>query len=218
MSAHTAYAGDIFQCIRRASLIRHISFTKMRLKISDVAKLLPEILAGSKHFQKRFLPRYEKEMSEHNSLLARGMSQGLSRLIPAHKLICPSLDSYLLRMHSEKLSDVLESLTAFAKRISPIILDDTDANRILINKHLLIHQRHLHSLGRHVLRLVRQICALEHEINKDTAELCPTQRRLQAAASQAALVYTRMIPEDAARSRSVAFLAQRRGMARHNVH
>ena len=190
-------AGDIFQCIRTASLIKHISYSKTRLTKSDVAKDLPEILAVTKHFQKKFLPRFVEEMSAHNRLLIRGMGQGLSRLIPADKLMCRSLDSYMLRLHSDKISDVLESLTAFAERVSRIILDSKDDRRIVLSNHMLIHRRHWLSLGRRVLQLIRQICLREDELRKNTPELWPHWRRLQSAARQAALVYARVMPEDA---------------------
>ena len=232
-------AGDIFQCIRKVSLIRHISYTKMRLTNSDVAKELPEVLAESNHFQKRFLSHYGDEWSAHNSLLLRGMGQGLSRLIPAHKLMCSSLDSFLLRLHSDKISDLLESLTAFAERVSLILLDNSDDRRIVLNSHLLMHRRHWRSLSRRVLHLVRQICICEDELRKGTPELWPNWRRLQSAASQAALVYARMMPADArvqlaaptqpeaadspaivrtAQSRSAAFLAQRYSMPRPRIN
>ena len=206
----------------------------MRLKSSDVAEELPEILAEAKHFQKKILSQYEEGMSAHNSLLIRGMEQGLSRLIPAHKLMCPSLDSYLLRLHSDKISDILESLTAFAKRVSLIILDNHDARRIVLNRHILIHRCHWRSLGRRVMHLIRQICICEEGLRKDTPELWPNWRRLQCAARQAALIYARTMSDDAlaqlsapaqpaaadslpmlraARSRSAAFLAQKRGAA-----
>jgi hypothetical protein len=224
---------DIFKCIRKASLIRHISYTKMRLTHSEVSEDLPEILAESKHFQKRFISQYEAERSAHNSLLARGMNQGLSRLIPAHKLICPSLDSYLLRLHSDKIADILESLTAFAQRVSLILNDNHNDRRIALNRHLLMHRRHWRSLSRQVLHLIRQICICEAELRKNTPELWPNWSRLQSAAKQAALVYARMMPADArvqlaaptqseaadspaivrkAQSRSAAFLAQRHSM------
>jgi hypothetical protein len=167
----------------------------MRLKNSELAKELPEILAESKHFQKAFLSHYQEGMSEHNNLLFRGMNQGLSRLIPAHKLMCTSIDSYLLRLHSDKISEFLESLAVFAVRILPIILDDTNACRIVLNQHILIHRNHWRLLGRRVLHLIRQICLREHEMRKDTPELWPNWRRLQSTASKAALVYARMMPE-----------------------
>jgi hypothetical protein len=202
---------DIFKCIRKASLIRHISYTKMRLTHSEVAEDLPEILAESKHFQKRFLSQYEAERSAHNSLLARG---------------------------SDKIADILESLTAFAQRVSLILNDNHNDRRIALNGNLLMHRRHWRSLSRQVLHLIRQICICEAELRKNTPELWPNWNRLQSAAKQAALVYAQTMPEDARvqlaaptqpesadspaivkkQSRSAAFLAQRRSMGRPRMN
>ena len=217
-------------------MIRHLSYTKMRLAHSDVAKELPEISAESQHFRKRFLSHYEDERSAHNSLLLRGVGQGLGRLIPAHKLMCPTLDSYLLRLHSDKISDVLESLTAFAERVSLILLENHDDSRIVLNRHLLMHRRHWRALGRRVLHLIRQICLREEELRKVAPELWPSWSRLQSAASKTALVYAQPMSEDALavptppdavnspaivgeeQSRSADFLDQRRSMARPRIN
>jgi hypothetical protein len=59
------------------------------------------------------------------------MNQGLSGLIPTHKLMCPSLDFYLLRLHSDKIADILGSLAAYAERDSLILSDNRDAPRIV---------------------------------------------------------------------------------------
>ena len=125
-------------------------------------------------------------MSAHNFTYTRAVRMGLSPLSKDPKLGFASLDLFLLRMHADKISDVLESWLAFAERVVPLIQSNSDAASWRLSQKLLIHRCHWFMLSKRVVRVVDTIGSLADE---DMHSRWPGQDRLRAAARQAARVY-----------------------------
>jgi hypothetical protein len=195
---HQSEPDLIFQYIRKASVLRHLSYCRSRLRIAAAAECLPEIVPIVTHFGFHSLQQWKKEMALHNQILqrGRGMDIGISNTIPAKKFMTSSLDAFLLRMHADKLADVLCSFVTFAKRVEEKIQTDKCAHEWTLNDHILIHRRHWRSLSCSVMNLVKLLCFKTVQMrtrNEDCSSILPSypdHQKLWDAARRAALIYS----------------------------
>jgi hypothetical protein len=190
----------IFQYIRKASLLKHVSYCWRRLSIAAATECLPETIPIVKHFGFHSLQQWEKEMEFYNHNLLRGITMGIGNIIPADKFITSSLDAFLLRMHADKLADVLCSFVTFAERVEEKIQADKGAHDWTLNDHMLIHRRHWWALSCRVMNLIKLLYYKAVQMrtkNDDCRSFLPSypdHPRLWDAARRAALIYGRHAP------------------------
>jgi hypothetical protein len=160
----------LFWSIRRACLLNYISYAKWRLEINETSNLLPEVKSVLKHFSRKSLATWYEEMRLHNALFKRGKRMGLGATrLPS--LEFESLDRFMLQMHADKIAEVLESFTAFAKRLVPIMELDPDAPSWWLNRNVLIHREHWHRYAQQVFSLLKLIGFHDDDTNGHRASL-----------------------------------------------
>ncbi len=145
----------VFICIRRVCLLRYISYGARRMSKQRTFKLLPEFAKIAEKFCNRSLPNWRGKMWSHNQTLSRGQRMGLCPHFDASKLLCPTLDRYMIQMHAADISEALKSLTVFGERVAPLIRKNPADPTWWITRDLLIHRRHWYSLCRNAMNLIR---------------------------------------------------------------
>ena len=132
-------------------------------------------------------------MELDKKIVERSVKMGLISRLAAERVLAPTLDAYMLEMHSEKVAAVLESFTSFARRIVPLSQRDPDAPCWRISDDILVQRRHWIALTRLVKELVSIIMdCLESDRTRRRANL-QGQIMLRAAAREAAWIYTRKL-------------------------
>ena len=166
---------QIWTCIRKTSLLRHICYSRKRLPKHRTAKHLPEIMCITKTFGPKSNQQWTDRMLQHNALLRRGGSNmRLHRRVNVAKLMHCSLDLFMLQMHSQQVAEALDSLSTFGERVLPIIKQDPDSRDWWLCPELLIDRRHW-------LRLSRRVMNLVHLLGIDVDREGRNSRRIPAA-------------------------------------
>ena len=180
---------SLFRCAWRASLLKHVSFAGQALGPIKLAKLFPEINPFARHFGHNSLSQWRSSMELDRSIAGRSLKLGLCSRLQAKRVIAQTLDDYMLEMHAEKLANLLESFTAFANRISPLIQNDPNAPAWWLNSQVLVQRKHWSLLTRRVTALIRIISdRLDKNIRQKQSDL-PGEDRLRKAAHTALWIY-----------------------------
>jgi hypothetical protein len=153
MSKHES-AEQIWACIRKASLLKHISYGGRRLPRYKTAKLLPEIMYISRLFAPKSIIQWTDRMLQHNALLRRGVRMRLHKRHGTTKLVHCSLDLFMLQMHSHEVAEALDSLSTFGERVLPIIERHPESDDWWLSPELLIDRRRWAQLSCRVMSLV----------------------------------------------------------------
>ncbi len=114
----------------------------MALETEEMIQVLPEILPVIKYFGPDSISQWKSNMDLDRNIVKRSVKMGLLSPLAAEKLLAPTLDDYMLEMHSDKIAAVLESFTCFARRIVLLIRTDPDAPCWWINSEILMQHRH----------------------------------------------------------------------------
>ena len=179
----------IFRCAWRASLLNHVSFAGKALGPIKLAKILPEINTSAKYFGHNSLRRWRLKMQLDKSIAVRSVKLGLCSRMAADSVVAQSLDDYMLAMHADILASVLESLNAFADRLTPLIQSDPSAAAWWINNQILVQRKHWCLLARRVTALVRIVLdGLDKSMTRKQSTL-PGEIRLREAARAAACIF-----------------------------
>ncbi len=158
----------IFRCGQRASILKHISFAGMAINKEEMVQVLPEILPVIKYFGPSSISQWRSSMELDRDIVGRSVRMGLLSRAAAENILAPTLDDYMLEMHSDKIVAVLESFTCFARRIVPLVRNDPDAPCWWINSEVLVQRKHWYFLSRRVTALVSTImqCLATDKIRK----------------------------------------------------
>ena len=187
----------VFRFVRQVSLFKHVSYAGRRLKNSTTAKILPEISPFLSDFGRNALPQWNEEMCQCNMILLRGKRMGLLPTVRKFRFFS-SLDSYLIKMHAEKLASVLKSLVIFGERVVPLINDDPNARGWFFHEDLLIQSHHWRRLARSVLNLLKILglselqnlaSARQDSCFLPSSDVWPSQDNLREAMLRAARMY-----------------------------
>ena len=160
--------------IRRASLLKYVSFCRSRLRVTAIVRYLPELVPILKFFGKHSFPAWAYKMSMYNQAYTPAAGKYVS------------LDLFLLQIHPEKIAKAFDSWVVFAKRVVPLILVSPEARSWKLNPKLIIHRRHWSLLSNRVLRLVKTIRLLSGDEFRNHLFWDDTVR---AAARRAAYIY-----------------------------
>ncbi len=68
-----------------------------------------------------------------------------------------AIDLFLLQMHADEISSVLDSWVTFAERILPHIRRNKDLENWNLNRELIIHRRHWLMLSKRVMDVARML-------------------------------------------------------------
>ncbi len=110
----------------------------------------------------------------------------------------PSLDAYILRMHADKLANVLDSLVSFARKVELLKREDPHAWGWHFSKEVFIQSRHWPQLARHVLNLLKLLGHPDPDDSESTRDdnctlpspdVWPNQEALRHAMRRTALIY-----------------------------
>jgi hypothetical protein len=180
----------ICHCGQRASFLKHISFAGMDLGKEEMIRILPEGLPLIKYFGPNSISQWRSNMELDRNIVGRSVKMGLFSRLAAEEVLAPTLDDYMLEMHSDKIAAVLESFTCFARRIVPLIRNDPDAPCWWINNDILVQRRHWISLSQRVVSMVGIImdCLETDRIRKRSN--MHRKGILRAAARDAAWIYS----------------------------
>ena len=146
---------NIFFSIRRASMIRYVSFGGVRLSKRRIFRILPELAEMEKNFASKSLPTWRKRMLDHNKVLERGARMRLCTFYSISRVLATSFDQYLLQMHSIEIAKLLESMVIFGERVAPLIRSKPFAAAWWLHRDILIQRQHWISLCRSVMAIVR---------------------------------------------------------------
>jgi hypothetical protein len=149
---------DIIRSIRKASILKLISYATGRLPIADTVQFLPEIMPLFMYIKKDSLKEWNLEMEMHNQILRRGGPMG--HKINSKNFEFCSLDQFMLQMHASRLAEVFDAFTAFAARVIPLIQKNPEAQSWWLNEHLLIQRHHWTALACRVMTLLKA-CGFE---------------------------------------------------------
>ena len=94
---------------------------------------------------------------------------GLLRAAPLFR----SLDSYILRMHANKLTLILISLVEFAQRVEPLIRQDACAWGLYFHEDIFIQSHHWRQLARQVMNLLKLLGLPDEDELETTEGSCP---------------------------------------------
>jgi hypothetical protein len=180
---------NFYRTARLASPLKIISFAEQRLLSCTTLKYFPELRPYQKFFGSGSHSGWVQELSYHSAVLRRGHQQRLCPMTNATKFLNFRLGQYLMKLHSDKIADVLESLVVFAHRIVPIILNDEDAPAWWLNKKMLVQRRHWISFCRRVMAFISLVLVHENEGEQPISRPSPGEQRLRATAHHAALIY-----------------------------
>ena len=142
-------------------------------------------------FGKHSQSEWSLEMYAHNLTYEKAMRMGLFPLRHDPNLRFVSLDLFLLQMHADKISEVLESWIAFAQRVLPLIQGDNDAASWRLSRKLLIHRSHWFVLSKRIMNVVNTIRLLAEDGHHHLHSRWPGQDRLFASAQCVAHTYCR---------------------------
>jgi hypothetical protein len=178
----------IMLCVRKASLLKFISFCRDRLRLTEIVKYLPELAPMLNLFGKHSHLEWAYEMFKHNQSCTTpaGVCCFAQKKMKPFRYI--SLDLFLLREHPEKLAEVLDSWAIFAARVAPLIRINTDAHSWKLNRKIVIHRRHWLLLSKRVMNLVLAIGLLSG-VADHLDSRSPGHNMLKASASRAARMY-----------------------------
>ena len=145
--------GNLALYIHRCCLLRYISYAGRRLKKARVFKLLP----GAREIAQNFpsVSELQQQLQTHNKSLLRGERMRLDPKLKVQTLICPSLDVFVLQMHSRDVAKALNSLRMFGSRVVELIQQEPLASEWWLDRNLLVHQRDWKSLCVAVMRIIR---------------------------------------------------------------
>ena len=138
----------IWKSVRKASLLKCISYSFGRLSRKQIAKTVPEISRFFKAFGPGSLQDWNDEMQHHNALLRREASIGVARLMHC------SLDMYMLHVRSDAVAEVLECLLAFGRRMIPLIRRHPESEDWPLSAEISVQRRHWYKLSLQVMNLV----------------------------------------------------------------
>ena len=184
-----AERSTIVKCIRRASIFKIISYATRRMPITELVSYIPEIAPLLPFIRKDSLCNWQSEMEHHNEVLRRGRSMALDPKINTRKYEFASLDSYILRMHSSKLVEVLDAFTSFAERLIPLIRKGRESPSWWLNEHLIVQRHHWQTVASHVLTLLN-VLGFDEMHPKSSSTCWPDRETLERAASRTFRVYS----------------------------
>ena len=179
---------QIYRSVRRASLLRHISFGGRALGMCTLVKVLPELKPIIEHFGAKSISQWRNNMELDRKIVERSVRLGLFSWLAAERLF-GTLDDYMLEMHAAKISTVLESLKSFAHRITPVIQKDLNAPCWWINSQILVHRRHWFELSRRVAALASNIIDCLEEKSRRNQSNLPGEVKLRDMARETAIMY-----------------------------
>jgi hypothetical protein len=140
--------------MRKASLLRFISFIKQRLPKRVLARKFPEIMRVFKIFGPKSLQAWSDNMLHHNTQLRRGALMRLCRTFNTARLMHCSLDMYMLQMHSDEIAEALDCFSSFGGRVIPLITNSPDSEVWWLSTDVSIQRHHWFELCRRVMNIV----------------------------------------------------------------
>jgi hypothetical protein len=187
---------QIFRQVRNIALWNYISYAGPRISLESTADILPEMTPFLRQFRRNSLARWVHKLERINRRLQRigGVKLGLVENLNITSF--PSLDDYMLLLHSDKLSSCFEALVSFGEKVAPLI-SSHPRNRIWhINDYVLIQRRHWKTLARYVMNLLQLLRVADPDtctgscINESgRPSSWPDQDRLQSAMRRAGEIY-----------------------------
>jgi hypothetical protein len=161
----------------------------MAIKNKELVQMLPEILPVIKYFGPNSISQWSSSMELDRDIVGRSVRMGLLSRAAAENVLAPTLDDYMLEMHSDKIAAVLESFTCFARRIVPLVRNDPDAPCWWIDSEVLVQRKHWYLLSRRVTALASTImkCLETDRIRKRSN--WHARAILLTAAQEAARIY-----------------------------
>lgn len=149
---------------------------------------MPEAIPFLKHFSAGAVAEWEKQLILNRQVLERGLKMKLLRRAPLSSFT--TLDAFMLHLHSDILSDILEAYASFAKKVVPLILAEPDAQGWFFHKNLLVQRRDWRQLARRVLNLVKLLSVANHnDPSADSRPEWPHRDRLRSALRRAESAY-----------------------------
>ena len=160
----------IWCAVRKASLLRFVSYGRRRLPKRKIAKQLPEVIRLFKTFGPKSLQAWNDKLFNYNALLRRGASMRLCRTFNTARLMHCSLDMYMLQMHSDEIAGALDCFSTFGKRVQCQIEDSPDSEVWWLCSDVSIHRNHWFELCRRVMSII-------HLLGLDLMEVCNDKGR-----------------------------------------
>jgi hypothetical protein len=181
------------------ALWNYISYAGPRISLASTAGILPETTPFLRHFRRNSLARWVQKMELMNRRLQLigGVKLGLVENPDVTSF--PSLDDYMLLLHSDKLASCFEALVSFGEKVAPRIRSHPRACSWQIDIYLLIQRRHWKTLARHVMNLLQLLRVADPDtfINETARPSAwPDQDRLQIAMRRAGEIYGRFREAD----------------------
>ena len=144
----------LYCSIRRARFWKYISYGGARLCNARLKELFPEMEELSKvSLIRRPFGWWQQRLSDHNSVVRRGIELKLSSHSAARRLIFESLDQYILTMSSRKICQVLRCINKFGERVASLVQEQPSAMEWWVNEDVVIHQRHWLALCHSVMHI-----------------------------------------------------------------
>ena len=154
---------QLYLLVRRASIMRYISFGYARLKRQQLIKIFPEIARMLRNcFMKRPIDWWQRKMSRHNQVVQRAIRMKFDLRSTSRRPIVSNLDQFIMKMYSPQIAQVLDCFLDFGMRIVPLIQKQPTAPEWWISEEVLMHRHHWFEMCRSVMDIVRLAGTVEH--------------------------------------------------------
>jgi hypothetical protein len=148
---------EIVRSLRKASVLKFISFCRGRLSFAAILKYLPELAPVQNFLEKHSISEWAVKMSAYDQTYTTAPEGGLQLIKNEQNLHYRSLDVFLLQVYPDKLAEAIDSWAIFAERLLPLIRADPDARSWKINRKIIIHRRHWLLLSKRIMAVVTTI-------------------------------------------------------------
>ena len=175
-----------FDCIRRATILRFLSYAYERIEADQVITLIPEAAILHTYFRGKTLHRWRECMQRHNAKLEK-RKKTMQVLCTFSRLHFASLDSFMTAVHGDLVAEAVRSLIFFGEKMTRKIERHPDAMIWVLEYPILISRRRWAQLRRQCLTLATRLLDVCNQIDQDS---WPSQSKLLASAARLRAVYS----------------------------
>jgi hypothetical protein len=194
----------VFHSLSQASLLRFVSFAGPRLRTQEIESELPEIVPIAQQLRRKSLHRWILDMHQHNQACRRAIRMQLCPLVRKDKFLYSSLDQYMIQIRHDSLREVLDSFSAFAERLMPLIHNDKAARSWRITRQMLIHRHHWSELSRRVITFTEMIGAKMQAYSDEAGTDFHVDQRLEVSLRRLSRMYAPFSEPDMHNTRSMS--------------